>query len=161
MEAKIRKLLLTFVTIPAGLKLSTWVLTLFEFLTPWLQFQRVLYTEYDQLLAENYLIFKYISVFCVKANSWGKVGQVCRVFLWTWRAGLDADIQTEQKMWSIFCCLTRMFLDRNSNSVVRCALLCGCEDACMPSQKGHITAPMFLRFEAMRCASIFQPIACV
>lgn len=52
--------------------------------------------ECDKLFAANYVIFKYISVFCVKANSWGKVGQVCRMFFWTWKAGVDADFQLEQ-----------------------------------------------------------------
>lgn len=68
-----------------GLKILQF--TLFEFLTPGLQTPesccntRVFYIEYDQLFAGNYIILKYISVFCVKADSWGKFGQVCRIFL--------------------------------------------------------------------------------
>lgn len=52
--------------------------------------------ECDKLFAANYIIFKYISVFCVKANSWGKVGRMYRMFFGSWRAGLDADFQMRQ-----------------------------------------------------------------
>lgn len=52
--------------------------------------------ECDKVFAENCIIFTYISVFCAKANSWGKVGQVCRMFFCTWRTGVDTDFQIGQ-----------------------------------------------------------------
>lgn len=88
MKAEIRRLLLVFVTIPAGLKLSTWLYRSdVWFSSPcaadaWttLQDLRVFHIEYDRLFAENYTIFKYGSVFCVKPNSWEELDRCAGYF---------------------------------------------------------------------------------